>query len=401
VDQDAVEPDEPSIHEAKVTQRESSSIFTPGVGIAIVASIAVLFLLYWARSVLIPIALAVFLRYALMPVVAWLRVKARIPGPIGAALVLVLIIVGVIFSTVALEDQAVDLLDKLPAAAQKFERAIRNSAKDAEGTLNKITKAATEIDKAASTAAEPVGRAANSEAHASNLPSLRSYLWAGSFSVATAGAQSVVVLALAYFLLIAGDDFRRKIVRISGNTLASKKITVHILQQIDQQIQRYLFVQLGASVVNCIATWIALASIGLENAAFWGLVAGVLHLIPYVGPTTVIVLTTIVAYLQFPTLTPVVLVCSVQLAIAGIIGFGLVPWLTGKLSRLNAVTVFVALLLWGWLWGIWGLLLGVPIVMAFQAICERIPELHDIADLLGPGPAVIASPASRSEAPLV
>ena len=354
-----------------------------GAGIAILASIAVLFLVFWARSVLIPITLGIFLRYALMPVVVWLQRYAKLPRPIGAALVLLLLVGGIAFGLFRLQGEALDLLDKVPAAAHKFERAVRKTARDEEGTLSKLTKAASELDRAATSATQPTTQPAPPKAHETKLPQLSTYLWTGSLTLAIASGQAFVVLALAYFLLIAGNEFRRKIVRISARTLSEKKITVHILQEIDLQIQRYLFVQLGTSILDGVATWFALSLIGLENAAFWGLIAGIFHLIPYVGPTIVIVLTTIIAYLQFPEFASVLLVPASQLFITGAIGFGVMPWLTGRFSHLNPVTVFVALLVWGWLWGIWGLLLGVPIVMAVHAVCARIPDLHAFADLLG------------------
>jgi len=112
----------------------------------------------------------------------------------------------------------------------------------------------------------------------------------------------------------------------------------------------------------------------------------VLHLIPYAGPTAFVVLVGLVAYAQFDTVQPVVVVIGSVLAIVGVIGLLLVPWLTQRVGRLNAVTVFVALLVWGWLWGVWGLLLGVPIVMAVNAVCERVEELQPISEFLGYAP---------------
>ena len=94
----------------------------------------------------------------------------------------------------------------------------------------------------------------------------------------------------------------------------------------------------------------------------------------------------LVAYAQFDSLQPVVLIIGSMLALVGVIGLLLVPWLTQRTGRLNAVTVFVALLVWGWLWGIWGLLLGIPIVMAINAVCERIEELQPISEFLGYAP---------------
>jgi predicted PurR-regulated permease PerM len=189
-----------------------------------------------------------------------------------------------------------------------------------------------------------------------------------------------------YFLLIAGDSFRRTLMRISGDTLSKKKITLQILEEINSQIQRYLLVQLATSALLGVVTWLTVAWIGLDNALFWGCVAGVLHLIPYAGPTAFVVLVSLVAYAQFDSLQPVALVIGSVLAIVGVIGLLLVPWLTQRVGRLNAVTVFIALLVWGWLWGIWGLLLGIPIVMAINAVCERIEELQPISEFLGYAP---------------
>jgi predicted PurR-regulated permease PerM len=100
--------------------------------------------------------------------------------------------------------------------------------------------------------------------------------------------------------------------------------------------------------------------VGLDNALTWACVGRVLHLIPYAGPTVFVAVIALVAYVQFDTVQPVAMIVGSMLASVDVIGLLLVPWLTQKVGSLNAVTVLVALLVWGWLWGIWGLLLGVP-----------------------------------------
>jgi predicted PurR-regulated permease PerM len=165
--------------------------------------------------------------------------------------------------------------------------------------------------------------------------------------------------------------------------LAKKKITVQILDEIDLQVQRYLLVQIVSSALLALVAWVTFAWIGLNNALFWACFGGVLHLIPYAGPTALVVITALVAYVQFDTLQPVAMVVGVTLALVGVIGLLLVPWLTQRVGRINAVIVFVSLLFWGWLWGVWGLLLGVPIVMAIKAVCERVEDLRPISEFLG------------------
>jgi predicted PurR-regulated permease PerM len=315
-----------------------------------------------------------------MPVVAALEKRARVPVPLGAALVLTLVVGGTAIGVVSLHDQALDMLDKLPQAAQKLESAIRHAR---IGAIAKLKNAANEIDKAAASAAAPQPGQQPAPHPPPPAPRVSAYLWSGSVALAGGLLEAAVVVALSYFLLLSGDMFRRKLVRITGETFGEKRMTVQILEEVDHQIQRYLFVQVVAGLLVGLLSWLALAAIGLDNAAFWGVAAGVLHLVPYVGPTVAIALTGIVSFLQFPDPVPVMLVLGSLLLIVGAIGFGLMPLLTARLGKINAVTVFIALLAWGWLWGVWGLLLGVPIVMVIQAVCERIPELQPLAELLG------------------
>ena len=138
---------------------------------------------------------------------------------------------------------------------------------------------------------------------ASEAPGLRirDYILMGTVSVAAGFGQLVVVVALVYFLLIAGDAFRRTLVQISGDTLSKKKITVQILDEIDSQIQRYLLVQIATSALLGVIAWLVLARIGLDNAVTWACVGGVLHLIPYAGPAAFVALITLVAYVQLDT----------------------------------------------------------------------------------------------------
>lgn len=361
--------------------------------LAVLALIAVIGLLLLARAVFIPITVAVLASYALTPVVDWLKNSAKLPKAVGAGLTLALILIGLGFALESLQPEAVQLLDIVPRATQKFSMALRRSALGPPGAVEKIQKAAGEIAKAAHAAAAPAGTpVVATPAATARAPSETSafniwdYVVMGTASAIAGVGQFVVVVALVYFLLIAGDSFRRTLMRISGDTLSKKKITLQILEEINSQIQRYLLVQLATSALLAVAGWIVFSRVGLDNAVFWACVGGVLHLIPYAGPTAFVVLVGLVAYAQFDTVQPVAVVIGSMLAIIGVIGLLLVPWLTQRVGRLNAVTVFVALLVWGWLWGIWGLLLGVPIVMAVNAVCERVEELQPISEFLGYAP---------------
>jgi predicted PurR-regulated permease PerM len=292
----------------------------------------------------------------------------------------------------SLQPEALDVLDIVPRAAQKFSTAIRGNPRQPAGAVEKMKKAASEIEKAADTATTTTtttttttssGGAPPRSAPDTSSFKVRDYVLMGTASIIAGLGQLVVVVALVYFLLVAGDSFRRTLIRISGDSLTKKKITVQILDEIDLQIQRYLLVQIVSSALLGFLVWVAFAWIGLDNAVFWACIGGVFHLIPYAGPTALVAITAMVAYVQFETLEPVAMIVGITLALVGVIGLLLVPWLTQRMSRINAVIVFVALLFWGWLWGVWGLLLGVPIVMAIKAVCERVEDLRPISEFLG------------------
>ncbi len=212
---------------------------------------------------------------------------------------------------------------------------------------------------------------------------IKDYLWTGTIGLATLTGQVTVVVFLTYFLMVAGNTFRRKLIKLAGPSLSSKKITLQALDEITGQIQRYLQVQLATSALVGVLTGLAFWAIGLENAAVWGIAAGVLNLVPYVGSLVTAVASGGVAFLQFGSINMALLVAGASMLIHTIVGNLITPWLTSRASRMNPVAVFVGLLAWGWLWGVWGLLLGLPILMIVKSLCDRVDDLKPIGEFLG------------------
>ena len=130
-------------------------------------------------------------------------------------------------------------------------------------------------------------------------------------------------------------------------------------------------------------TGAALWALGLENAAVWGIAAGVLNLVPYIGSVVTAVTSGGVAFLQFGSSNMALLVAGASLFIHTVVGNLITPWLTSRASRMNPVAVFVGLLAWGWLWGGWGLLLGLPILMIVKSVCDRVDDLKPVGEFLG------------------
>jgi len=144
-----------------------------------------------------------------------------------------------------------------------------------------------------------------------------------------------------------------------------------------------MLVQLFTSALVGLATWLCFLAIGLEHAAVWGIAAGVLNLVPYIGNVIITSGSALVGFLQFGTLEMALLVAGISFVINSIEGFLLTPWLTSRANKMNPVAIFVGVLAWGWLWGAWGLLLGVPILVVIKAICDRVDDLKPVGEILG------------------
>ncbi len=357
------------------------------VALMVLMVLAVLAVLRWAAAFFIPLFLGLVFSYALSPVVDWLHARS-VPRALSAAVLIAAILGGMVGAGYAFSDDANDLVTSLPQAARKLRDSLHRGPKTTDSTLDSVQKAAAELQRAADEAggAAPPAPARNGVAHVIvEKPrfDLREHLVTGTLGLATLVGQAVVVTCLTFFLLMAGDTYRRKLVKITGPGLAEKKITVQALDEINAQMQRYLLVQLLASLGTGLATGICFAVIGLKHAAVWGIAAGVLNLIPYVGPIVVTAGAALVAFLQFGgNVQMALLVGGASLVIDTVKGYVLVPWATSKATRMNAVAVFVGVLGWGWMWGVWGLLLGMPILMAIKAVCDRVDHLKPIGELL-------------------
>jgi predicted PurR-regulated permease PerM len=344
---------------------------------------ASVFILDWAQPVLVPLVLGLIVFYGLSPVVDRLE-KFAIPRGLSAAALLLIVVGGVGATAVSLQDEAVSLIETLPEAVKKFRSSARAEWSGSGATIEKVQKAADEINRVTEAAAPAaVPRGITRVQVEKPKFDIRTYLWTNALAAAAAISSALIVLFLAYFLLASGDSFRRKWVKMSGPTLSSKRITVEVLNEIDDQIKRYLGVQVLTSAIVGVTSGLAFWAIGLENAAVWGVAAGVLNLVPYLGAIVTTSGTALVAFLQFGTVGMALAVAGISIVINSLEGAWLTPWLAGRASRMNSVVVFSGLLFWGWLWGGWGLVLGLPIMMVVKAVCDHVEDLTPIGEFMG------------------
>ncbi len=353
--------------------------------IVLLTVLVALYMLHWASPILIPVVLGVMTSYAFSPLVNFME-KWHIHRAIGAAALLIGIVAGLGLLVYSLGDETAGIIQKLPDSVQKMRQALRASQGDGVKAVEKVQKAASELEKAAiesGTVAGTPPRGVTLVQIEKPRVNIRDYLWSGTLGLVTFIGQFVTVLFFAYFLMTAGDAFRRKLIKISGPTLSEKKVTLEMLNEITHQIQRYMLVQVFTSVLVGVVSWLAFLALGLEHAAIWGIAAGVLNSIPYFGPVVVSAGIALVALVQFGTLSMALLVATVALIITSLEGFLLTPWLIGRAGSMNAVAVFSSVILGGWLWGPWGLLLAVPVVMIIKAVCDHVEDLKPVGELLG------------------
>ncbi len=352
------------------------------VALAVLAAIALVAALYLARAFFVPLLIGILASYALRPVVDWMEAH-YIPRAAGAALALLVLAGSLSWVGYSLRDDAAAMIETLPEAARKLRQTMTEARAGGKTPLQNMQEAANEIQGAAADAGLKPGMRAAAVRGPEPSFWLRDYAIAQSRLLISVVAQAPIVLLLAYFLLASGVHFRRKLVQLVGPSLSRKKDAVRILEEIDVQVQRYLLTMLMSNALVAVCTWLAFEALGVEHAGVWGVASGVLHFVPYLGSALIVLGSGIAAFLQFGSVLHALAIAGVALLVAGAIGHLFMTWLQSRAARVNAAVLFIALLFFGWLWGVWGLLLGAPLVAIVKVVCDRVEALKPVGELLG------------------
>ena len=349
------------------------------ISLVFLASVTAIGVLWVGRSLFVPILFGIGLAFVLGPSVDRLE-RWRIPRAVGAALLLLAILVATGAVGYRVSWQAAALVDELPAAARKINDLLARTTSSESGALAQLQEAADELSKEV----DPRPREQGTPVRIVPAPSrLSDYLLTSSVGIAGSVAQVALVLFLVFFILASGDLFKLKMVRLTGPKLSERKVTVQIIDEIGETISRYLRTLAFVCTVVGVATWLAFMALGMPNAALWGVLAAVANTVPYLGPTAVWTSATVVAYLHFDAVGPALLTGGASLLITGLEGFLLTPMLMSRTARMNTVAMFVGLLFWGWLWGFWGMVLAVPLLITLKVVADRVEDLAAIGELLG------------------
>ena len=353
------------------------------VALTLIALILGLFAIRAGAAFFIPLLLSLFLNYALSPVVGRLATWG-VPRMLGAALVVLAFSAAIAGALYRVGSDAGDVIQEIPSAVQRLRIALTHAQQDHTGALEHVQRTASELQKLAEAASPAPARPKQQAPAAGPGVDISSMLLIGTSSMAIALGQLASALFLAFFLLSAGDLFRRKFLHAVGGDFSRRRTTLRILDNVDRQNQRYFAIVLVVNAAVGVVIGAGFYAMGLERPAVWGIAAAVLHTIPYVGSAMLAGAAALVAYGQFGTLQMALLAAAIPILVAAILGIGVQTWLMGRAARMNTPAVFVSLLFWGMLWGGWGLLLAVPIMVAIKTLCDHVERLKPFGDILGP-----------------
>lgn len=343
--------------------------------------LAVLFSLYAlhvARDFLVPVVIAVVMAYLLDPLVSALE-RLGLPRSVASTIVLLALLSALLSGAYLLQGQVESMVNSLPEVASKLSRSVGALLSGDDSMWQKIRRAATVLS---GTGQPPPARGTHVVVDQSS-GQINNMLLAGSVSIFTMAAQAVVVVFLLYFLMLAGDTFKRKFIKMVGTTISEKKISVHMLDEVNLSIRRYMGMLLATNAGLGVCTWLLLKWLGVDNAGSWSIAAAALHLVPYFGAMAIAVCLGMVTFMQFGTLGMAAAAAGGSLLIATLIGSVITTWMTGRMARMNAVAVFIALLLFTWLWGVWGMLLAIPLITIAKVVADHIEGMELVAEFLG------------------
>ena|ERR1051326_7347780 len=323
---------------------------------------------YLARPVVLPIFLACVGGMTLKPLIRWLS-QCHLPPALSAAVVLPLLVAGVTIGFIQLGRPALAWMNEAPQHMTE----LRHKVHKLFPRMARFGQAAAAVNNLGATEEEQKKSRAV-ELKTSRVPTFIN--WTGTFLAGV--GESLVLL---YLLLASGDLFLQKLVRVMP-TLRDKKRAVDISHEIQQQISNYLF---SVSIINIglgTIVGVGLYWLGVPNAAMWGMLIALFNFVPYFGPVAGISLLAVVGLLTFDTLWKALLPPAWYLLLHLLEANFITPVLLGRRFTLNPVIIFVSLIFWTWVWGVPGALLSVPILVSIKVVCERLPSLSHLSELL-------------------
>jgi len=334
--------------------------------------ILLFYTLYFTREIIIPFLIALLFYFLLAPTIRFLQ-KIHIPVKVGAALVIFLLILIIGYGFYSLAQPATTWINKGPQTINVVDQKLTKLTILFDAPLKAIAKINDEV------------ATLSKNAHVSNQRTVNikeSYFMGTVFNTSWQFLSGLgVTIFLLYFLLINEDFFLRKLVHWVSS-MEHKKEVVAITRKVQNQIWSYLFAR---TLINCglgFIVSILMYALGMPDPILWGVMTGTLEFIPYFGAFVSLIVIAVVALFSFTSLAYAFLVTSLFSLLVFIEGNIISPIVIGRFVTLNPFIIFISLIFWGWIWGIAGAFIAIPLMVTLKVIFETLYEVSFIGELL-------------------
>jgi len=328
-----------------------------------------LYSFYFARDFLLPVVLAFFLSALLAPLVRWLT-RIHVPAMLGAGIVMAGVLTISVYVIYRLSEPAVQWIQKAPTSFDTLRRKFR----DIIVPVEKARQTTAQIDKMTA-----LTKPRDVPTVEIKKPGLDEFIFTGTQNFLIMCGVTIILL---YFLLASGDLFLLKLVKVLP-TLDNNRRAVEIYRQIERDISIYLWTITMVNTGLGIAVGATMYLLGMPNPALWGVLAAVLNYIPYLGAMTGIITVGLASALSFDEPLKITLAPAVYFLFSVLEGNFLMPMVVGRSLALNPVVIFIWLTFWGWVWGIVGAVLAVPLLAFLKIICDHFQSLSTLSEFLG------------------
>ncbi|MFB3910340.1 MAG: AI-2E family transporter [Candidatus Eisenbacteria bacterium] len=349
--------------------RRASAAHVAVIGLFV---LAILYTLHAARGLLVPIVIAQYLTFLLLPPVRWLH-RHRVPFPVAGALVLLVFVSAAALLAYEVASPAAQWTNRLPESLHRVEQRFRPLREP----VQEVSRAAQEVQKMTEMTTEE-GRATPEVRVKDDGNTLFRRVFGGTIGFLS---SLVVIVFLTYFLLASGDMVLERLIRALPQ-LADKKKAVAIARDIEKKISTYLSTITTINAAVGLLTALAMRLIGMPNPLLWGAIAGLLNFVPYLGAIGTVTLLTLAGLLTFEGLGHALLAPACFVVINILESYVVTPFILGFRLILNPLVIFLGLLFWSYVWGIAGSLLAVPMVVVFGILCEHVASLRSIGEFL-------------------